>query len=101
DVPVCCIIGDGAFGFHPQEVETAVRNKARVIWIVLCDKQWGMVKINQQFMLRPFKTMLAKKLGDHETIKTDLGEIRFALLAHSMGAYGERAASPVQLRAAL
>ena len=21
--PVCCIIGDGAFGFHPQEVETA------------------------------------------------------------------------------
>ena len=26
--PVCCIIGDGAFGFHPQEVETAVRNQA-------------------------------------------------------------------------
>ena len=27
--PVCCIIGDGAMGFHPQEVETAVRNKRR------------------------------------------------------------------------
>ncbi len=23
--PVCCIIGDGAMGYHPQEVETAVR----------------------------------------------------------------------------
>lgn len=101
DAPVCCIIGDGAFGFHPQEVETAVRNKAQIIWIVLCDKQWGMVKINQQFMLRPFKTMLFKKLGDNETIKADLGEIRFDLLAQAMGAYGERVASPAQLRAAL
>ena len=101
DVPVCCIIGDGAFGFHPQEVETAVRNKARVIWIVLCDRQWGMVKINQQFMLRPFKTMLFKKLGEHETIKTDLGEIRFDLLAQSMGAHGERVSSAGEFRAAL
>jgi len=101
DVPVCCIIGDGAFGFHPQEVETAVRNKARVIWIVLCDKQWGMVKINQQFMLRPFKTMLFRKLGEHETIKADLGEIRFDLLAQSMGAHGERVSSAAGLRAAL
>lgn len=101
DAPVCCIIGDGAFGFHPQEVETAVRNRARVIWIVLCDRQWGMVKMNQQFMLRPFKTMLLKKLGDHETIKADLGEIRFDLLAQSMGAFGERVSSAEQFRAAL
>ena len=101
DVPVCCIIGDGAFGFHPQEVETAVRNKARVIWIVLCDKQWGMVKINQHFMLRPFKTMLFKTLGEHETIKADLGEIRFDLLAQAMGAHGERVSAPGEFRAAL
>ncbi len=99
--PVCCIIGDGAFGFHPQEVETAVRNRLRVIWIVLCDRQWGMVKMNQQFMLRPFKTMLFKKLDEHETIKADLGEIRFDLLAQSMGAFGERVSSAAQLRAAV
>lgn len=99
--PVCCIIGDGAFGFHPQEVETAVRNRMRVIWIVLCDKQWGMVKMNQQFMLRPFKTMLFKKLDEHETIKADLGEIRFDLLAQSMGAFGERVSSAAQLRTAV
>ncbi|MCO5155441.1 MAG: thiamine pyrophosphate-binding protein [Aquamicrobium sp.] len=101
EVPVCCIIGDGAFGFHPQEVQTAVRNKARVIWIVLCDKQWGMVKINQHFMLRPFKTMLFKKLGADESIKTDLGEIRFDLMAQSMGAHGERVSSAGAFRAAL
>jgi len=99
--PVCCIIGDGAFGFHPQEVETAVRTKARVVWIVLADKQWGMVKMNQQFMLRPFKTMLFKKLDDDETIKADLHEIAFDQLAQSMGAHGERVADPTALRAAI
>lgn len=99
--PVCCIIGDGAMGFHPQEIETAVRNKAQVIFIVLCDKQWGMVKMNQQFMLRPFKTMLFKALGPEETIKADLGEIEFDKLAQSMGAYGARVSDPKQLKPAL
>ncbi len=99
--PVCCIIGDGAFGFHPQEVETAVRNKAQVIYIVLCDKQWGMVKMNQQFMLRPFKTLLFRQLGPEETIKADLGEIAYDKLGESMGAHGERVADPKELKPAL
>jgi acetolactate synthase-1/2/3 large subunit len=99
--PVCCIIGDGAFGFHSQEVETAVRTGAQVIYIVLCDKQWGMVKMNQQFMLRPFKTMIFKHLDPHETIKADLGEIEFDKLGQSMGAYGERVSDPKQFKPAL
>jgi acetolactate synthase-1/2/3 large subunit len=99
--PVCCIIGDGAFGFHPQEVETAVRNKAQVVFVVLCDKQWGMVKMNQQFMLRPFKTMLFKHLDPEETIKADLGEIEFEKLGRSMGAHGERVSDPRELKPAL
>jgi acetolactate synthase-1/2/3 large subunit len=99
--PVCCIIGDGAMGFHSQEVETAVRNKAQVVYIVLCDKQWGMVKMNQQFMLRPFKTMLFKHLDPDETIKADLGEIEFDKLGQSMGAHGERVSDPAQLKPAL
>jgi acetolactate synthase-1/2/3 large subunit len=99
--PVCCIIGDGAMGFHPQEVETAVRNGLRVIYLVLCDKQWGMVKMNQQFMLKPIKTLIRKSLGPDETIKADLGEIRFDDLARSMGAHGERVADPHELQAAI
>ncbi len=99
--PVCCIIGDGAMGFHPQEVETAVRNQAQVIFIVLADRQWGMVKMNQQFMLRPIKTMLFKHLDEHETIKADLGEIAFDKLGQSMGAHGERVSDPAQLQPAL
>lgn len=99
--PVCCIIGDGAMGFHPQEVETAVRNGLRVIYVVLCDKQWGMVKMNQQFMLKPIKTLIKKSLGPDETIKADLGEIRFDELARAMGAHGERVADPRELKGAL
>jgi len=101
DHPVCCIIGDGAMGFHPQEVETAVRNGLRVVYVVLCDKQWGMVKMNQQFMLKPIKTLIRKSLGPDETIKADLGEIRFDDLARSMGAHGERVADPRELKAAV
>ena len=83
--PVCCIIGDGAMGFHPQEVETAVRNGLQVVFLVLCDKQWGMVKMNQQFALKPIKTLIKKSLGPDETIKADLGEIRFDKLAEADG----------------
>jgi acetolactate synthase-1/2/3 large subunit len=99
--PVCCIIGDGAMGFHAQEIETAVRNHAQVIYIVLADKQWGMVKMNQQFMLRPIKTMIFKHLDEDETIKADLGEIQFDKLGQSMGAHGERVSDPAQLQGAL
>ena len=99
--PVCCIIGDGAMGFHPQEIETAVRNGLRAVYVVLCDRQWGMVKMNQQFALKPIKTLVRKSLGPDETIKADLGEIRFDKLAESMGAHGERVADPRELRPAL
>ena len=99
--PICCIIGDGAMGFHPQEIETAVRNGLPVVFLVLCDKQWGMVKMNQQFALKPIKTLIRKSLGPDETIKADLGEIRFDELARAMGAHGERVADPRGLKAAI
>ena len=101
DVPVCCIIGDGAMGFHPQEVETAVRNGLQVVYLVVCDKQWGMVKMNQQFALKPLKTLIKKSLGPDETIKADLGEIRFDELGRAMGAHGERVGDPRELRGAI
>lgn len=98
---VYCVIGDGAMGFHQQEIETAVRNNLPVVYIVLCDRQWGMVKINQSFALKPVKTLVMKELGASETINTDLSETRFDDLARAMGAYGERVADPAGLRGAL
>ena len=98
---VYCIIGDGAMGFHPQEVETAVRCGLQVIYIVLCDKQWGMVKMTQQFQMKPLKTLIMKSLKPEETINTDFSEIQFDKLAQSMGAHGERVSAPGDLESAL
>jgi acetolactate synthase-1/2/3 large subunit len=98
---VYCVIGDGAMGFHQQEVETAVRNELPVIFLVLCDKQWGMVKMNQQFALKPLKTLVMKSLDSSETINADLSETRFDDLARAMGAHGERVSDPAGLRGAI
>src|ERR1039457_726561 len=98
---VVCIIGDGAMGFHPQEIEAAVRHKLEVVYLVLCDKAWGMVKMNQSFTLHPIRTLLMKSLPPEENIATDLGEIEFDKLAIAMGAHGERVSDPRQLKPAL
>ncbi|MCA9520740.1 MAG: thiamine pyrophosphate-binding protein, partial [Myxococcales bacterium] len=101
DKQVYCIIGDGAMGFHSQEIETAIRNGLHVTYLVLADKQWGMVKMNQQFMLKPIKTLVFKALGPDETINADLCEIEWDALARAMGGYGERVADPDGLEGAL
>lgn len=101
DQYVYCIIGDGAMGFHPQEIETAIRNELKVVYLVVCDKQWGMVKMNQQFSLKPVKTFIKKSLSDEETIHANLGEVEWHKLAESMGAYGERVADPNELPKAI
>ncbi len=101
DRQVYCIIGDGAMGFALQEIETAVRHDLAVVYLVVCDRQWGMVKMNQQFALKPIKTMLRKSLSPEETINTDFVEIDFARVAEAMGAFGMRIEDPKALPGAL
>jgi len=106
DKKVYCITGDGAMGFHPQEIETAVRNRLKPVFLVVTDKQWGMVKINQSFALKFYKALWnfkvkGKALEPEETINTELCEIEWDMLARSMGAHGERVSDPAQLRPAL
>jgi acetolactate synthase-1/2/3 large subunit len=97
DRQVYCIIGDGAMGFHPQEVETAVRNNLKPIYLVLCDRQWGMVKMSQQFALSQTKP----GFGPEDIVNADFHEIRFDKLAESMGAYGTRVSRAAELGPAI
>ena len=101
DRRVFCITGDGAMGMQMQEIETAVRVGLPVIYLVLCDRQWGMVKINQHFALKPVKTLIRKSLGPDESINTDFCETEFDVLARAMGAHGERVDDPKALPGAL
>ena len=101
DRQVYCIIGDGAFGMHPQEIETAVRNGNRVVFLVISDKQWGMVKMTQSVAKAPVKMLIRKSLEPGATVNSDLGEIGYDQLARSMGAHGERVSNPADLRTAI
>ena len=102
DKQVVCIIGDGAFGMHPQEIETAVRHDLHnIVFIVAADKQWGMVKMTQSIAFKPLKMMLKKQLPDEDTINSGFGEIEYDQLALAMGGHGERVADPNELAAAL
>jgi acetolactate synthase-1/2/3 large subunit len=101
DRQVYCILGDGAMGYHPQEIETAIRNDLAVVFLVLCDRQWGMVKFGQGMALDPTRMTEQKSLPADQTINTDFEEIRFDLLAQSMGAHGERVSRARELRPAI
>ncbi len=101
DRQVYCIIGDGAFGMHPQEIETAIRNDNKVVFLVVSDRQWGMVKMTQSVAKAPVKMLIRKSLEPGATVNSDLGEIAYDQLARSMGAHGERVSDPADLRTAI
>jgi acetolactate synthase-1/2/3 large subunit len=99
DAKVVCITGDGAMGFHLQELETARRHQLPVIYLVLCDKQWGMVKLTQTVGLG----MLRPVIGTEQqgTINADFEEIAFDQVAQAMGCHGERVSDPAEIEPAL
>ncbi len=101
DRQVYCVLGDGAMGFHPQEIETAVRHGLAVVFLVLSDRQWGMVKFGQGMALDADTMMEKRSLSADRNINTDFSEIRFDALAESMGAHGERVDRADELRPAI
>jgi acetolactate synthase-1/2/3 large subunit len=98
---VLAILGDGAMGMHLQEIETAVRHDLPVTFVVLCDRQWGMVKYSQSMAVDPVAMTEHRSVPADRLVNTDFGEIRFDLLAESMGAHGERVSTAAELSAAL
>ena len=101
DRPVYAILGDGAMGMHLQEIETAVRNRLPIVFLVLCDRQWGMVKFSQSMALDAATMTAQRSLPPGANLNTDFSEIRFDDLARSMGAHGERVSRARDLRPAL
>jgi acetolactate synthase-1/2/3 large subunit len=93
DRAVCVISGDGAFGFHPMELETAAREELPVVVVVAVDAAWGMEKT----------AFVAQGYGaaDWERCGIDLAEVRYDDLARSLGCHGERVARDEELVPAL
>jgi acetolactate synthase-1/2/3 large subunit len=83
------LIGDGAFGFSAMEIETAVRNRARALFVVANNDAWNIERHDQ----------LVKYPG--QDLGADLSACRYDRLAESLGAYGERVEEIASLDAAL
>ena len=87
---VCLCIGDGAFGMHMQEMETAVRYGLKILYVVVADQQWGMVKINYINAMKAHQERYAQALGEKGHVaNTDIGYVDWVQVAQGMGLYAE------------
>ena len=88
---VYCPIGDGAMAFQMQSLRPPCA-PPRADLAVCCDRQWGMVKINQMFALGE-GSLRVRLISDRAgTTNTELGEIESRLAFD--GAHGERVSHP-------
>jgi acetolactate synthase-1/2/3 large subunit len=88
DRPVVAWTGDGGFAMTMNELETAVREKLRLVVLVLDNQRFGTIRMHQDD--RP-----------GAAVGTDLGPIDFAQIARGFGANGVRSASEDGFEAAL
>jgi acetolactate synthase-1/2/3 large subunit len=90
--PVYLISGDGAFGFHVMELETAVRAGTPVVCVVAVDSGWGMERSAHNF----------KGISPERRQGTDISRgVRYDLIATAMGCHGEYVEAIADLRPAL
>jgi acetolactate synthase-1/2/3 large subunit len=88
-VPVIAVMGDGTFGFHPAEIDTAVRYKLPFLAIVGNDARWN---AEYQIQLREY--------GPGRTTGTELLPARYDKVAEGFGGFGELVTDPTQVLAA-
>ncbi len=77
DRPVVALVGDGGLAMTMAELETAVRERLRVIVLVFDNERFGTIRMHQDERAA-------------EPVGTDLGPIDFAAVARACGARGLR-----------
>lgn len=87
---VVAMLGDGTFGFHPSEIDTAVREKLGYVAVIGNDSCWN---AEYQIQLRSYGAARAHGL--------DLLPTRYDRVAAAFGAHGEHVERPAELAPAL
>lgn len=90
DAPVVAVMGDGTFGFHCAEFDTAVRYGLPFVALVGNDARWN---AEYQIQLREY--------GLGRTIGCELLPSHYDQVAKAFGGYGESVTSAVELAPAL
>jgi len=88
--PVFAVMGDGTFGFHMSEIETAVRLDLPFVAIVGTDCRW-----NAEYNLQ------VRDYGPNRTHGCELNATRYDLVATALGGHGELVTSAEDLHGAI
>jgi acetolactate synthase-1/2/3 large subunit len=78
NAPVFAVLGDGTFGFHMSELETAVRLNLPYVAIVGTDCRW-----NAEYNLQ------VRDYGPNRTHGCELNPTHYELVASALGGHGE------------
>ena len=89
DRPVVAVVGDGGLGMTLAELETAVREKTKVIVLVFDNERYGTIRMWQD------------RRGTGQGVATELGPVDFAAIARAVGARGVRIERDSEFEAAL
>ncbi|OBK24309.1 benzaldehyde lyase [Mycobacterium asiaticum] len=84
------ITGDGAYGFHIQELDTMVRHGLPVVTVVLNNACWGMSIHGQDAVY-----------GEGNDVITRLADTDYHEIARAFGGYGERVTDLADVRPAV
>jgi acetolactate synthase-1/2/3 large subunit len=90
DAPVFVVLGDGTFGFHMAEFETAVRCDLPFIAVVGTDCRW-----NAEYNLQ------VRDYGPNRTFGCELLPTRYDLVVAALGGHGELVQSADELPGAI
>jgi acetolactate synthase I/II/III large subunit len=88
--PIFAVLGDGTFGFHMSEIETAVRLNLPYVAIVGTDCRW-----NAEYNLQ------VRDYGPNRTHGCELNPTRYDLVAAALGGHGELVTNAGELSAAI
>lgn len=87
---VALITGDGAFGFHVMEFETALRHNLPFVCVIGNDGGWGNIRWAWK-----------KRHPEGFSVAVELPFTRYEKIVESMGGYGELVTDPRDIKPAL
>jgi acetolactate synthase-1/2/3 large subunit len=88
--PVIAVLGDGTFGFHMAEFETAARRGLPFVAIVGTDSRW-----NAEYNLQ------VRDYGRDRAVGCELTPARYDLVAVALGGHGELVEKPEDMAGAI
>lgn len=88
--PIVTVMGDGTFGFHMAEIETAVRHALPFVCVVGNDARWN---AEHQIQLREYGAARAHSCG--------LAATRYDRVAEALGGHGAFVTAPDEIAPAL